>query len=39
MFAPVLELHGVFNLCSTCDSFGEQLGVRFPLCFQLVQKL
>ena len=33
------ELHGVFSLCNICDSFGEGLGVRFPLCFQLVQHL
>ena len=25
------ELHGVFSLCNICDSFGEGLGVRFPL--------
>ena len=34
-----LELHCVFSLCNICDSFGEELGVRFPWCFQFVQHL
>ena len=30
----------LFSACARiCDSFGAQLGVRFPLCFQLVQHL
>ena len=33
------ELHGVCSLCNICDSFGEELGVRFPLHLQVVQHL
>ena len=27
------DSYGVFNMCSTCDWFGGQHGVRFPRCF------